>query len=159
MEKVVFLLCVLAVTVYLAVTAWEDHKSCEVTRWKHLIGGIPAIFLSIMNAGHHGLEENAIILAFAMIYIVVGYVGVYGFADGLVLAVLTLFFGSIGGAIGSGAVLLITILAAFSFLGCHMVKCAVEHKKITGSIAGALVPHILIGYLVVSAAMIVRTLR
>ena len=81
------------------------------------------------------------------------YAGIYGFADGLVLAILVLFFGSIGGVIGSGAVLLIMLLASFSFLICHLVKCAAEHKKITGSIAGALVPHILVGYLVVIAVM------
>lgn len=147
MEKVVFLVCALAVTVYLAVTAWEDHKSCEVTRWKHLIGGIPAIFLFFLNVNKYNLEENAIILAFSLLYVVIGCVGVYGFADGLVLANLSLFFGSIGGVYGSGAVLLIMILSSFSFLGCHVVKCIMKKQKVFRNIAGALIPHIMAGYL------------
>ena len=154
MEKVMFILGTLAVTVYLAVAAWEDHKSCEVTRWKHLIGGIPAIFLFLLNVHDYSLEENAIILAFSLIYIAVGYVGVYGFADGLVFANLSLFFGSIGGVSGSGAVLLIMILASFSFLGCHVVKSVVCREKVFRNIAGALIPHILAGYITIVFIML-----
>ena len=146
MEKVVLLLCTLAVTVYLAGTAWEDHKSCEVTRWKHLIGGIPASFLFLCNMCSYSLEENAMVLAFSLVYIVIGYVGVYGFADGLVLANLSLFFGSIGGVCGSGAVFLLMILASFSFLGCHVVKSVADRKKVFQNVAGPLIPHILAGY-------------
>lgn len=149
MEKVVFLLCVFAVTVYLAVTAWEDHKTCQVTRWKHLIGGIPAILSFFVSISCRGLEENVMILAFSAIYVVVGFVGVYGFADGLVLANLSLFLGSIGGVCGSGAVLLIMILAAFSFLLCHVVKSVTTQGKVFRNITGALIPHVFIGYLVI----------
>ena len=154
MEKIVFFMCVMAVTVYLTVAAWEDHKSCEVTRWKHLIGGIPAIFLFLWNLNSHSWEENVMILAFSTLYIVLGYAGAYGFADGLVLANLSVFFGSIGGIYGSGMVLVIMILAAFSFLLCHLGKCVVEHKKVSGNITGALVPHILVGYLIVALVML-----
>lgn len=151
-----FLICVLAVTVYLAVTAWEDHKSCEVTRWKHLIGGIPGVLLFLLNLGKHGLEENAIVITFSLIYIAVGYVGVYGFADGLVLANLSLVFGSIGGIYGSGAVLFIMILAAFSFLACHVVKSVGTNERLFRNMAGALIPHIFIGYVVFGVIMLFK---
>ena len=51
MKEIIFVLCVVAVTAYLAVTAWEDHKTCEVTRWKHLIGVFPAMILFFMRKG------------------------------------------------------------------------------------------------------------
>ena len=86
---------------------------------------------------------------FAVLYMVVGYAGIYGFADGLVLGILTLFFGSIGGPWGSGVVVLIMVIAAFSFLSCHVVKSVVKHKKIFVNMAGALIPHICVGYVVV----------
>lgn len=154
MRESIFLICVLAVTVYLAVTAWEDHKTCEVTRWKHLIGGIPAIILYCLHWNQHGMEENAMILAFAIIYVAVGFAGIYGFADGLVLANLSLFFGSIGGATGCGVILLIMIIAAFSFLICHVVKSIVTRRKVFQRISGALIPHILVGYLIVMGIVI-----
>lgn len=86
MGNVLFVVCVVAITVYMAVTAWEDYKSCEVTRWKHIIGGIPAILLYIINAGRYSVMENLLILVFAVLYIIIGYCGVYGMADGLLLA-------------------------------------------------------------------------
>lgn len=142
----ILLLCMFAVTAYLVVTAWEDHKTCEVTRWKHLIGGIPAILLFFVNFSQRSWEENALIAAFSAMYILVGYAGVYGFADGLVLAVLTMLFGSIGGAVGSGAVLCIAIMASFSFLLCHVVKSIIKKRRVFRNMAGPFIPHILIGY-------------
>lgn len=143
------MLCVLAVTAYLAVTAWEDYRTCEVTRWKHFIGGIPAFILFFVNWNRHGWGESAITVAFALIYIAIGYAGVYGFADGLILANLSLFFGSIGGLAGSGMVLLIMVIAAFSFLFCHVIKSVVNHRNIFRNMSGALIPHILAAYVVV----------
>lgn len=148
MKESVFMLCVLAVTVYLAVAAWEDHKTCEVTRWKHLVGGIPAVFLLCTKYSQHFWQECAMILAFAILFVLAGYMGAYGVADGLVFANLTLFFGSIGGLAGSGVVILIMIIAAFSFLISHVFRCVVKHKKIR-NMAGALIPHILVGYMTV----------
>ena len=146
MEKLLFLTCVVAITVYMAVTAWEDYKSCEVTRWKHLIGVIPALCLYLINIGEHGLIEYVLILIFAVLYIVIGYCGIYGFADGLILANLTLFFGGIGGIAGSGIVLLIMIIAAFSFLISHIVKSVMYKRKIFLHMTGALIPHLFVGY-------------
>lgn len=159
MREWILLLCVCAVTAYLVVTALEDHKSCTVTRWKHLIGGIPAILLYIVNFCQRSWEENAMILAFSVMYIIIGFVGVYGFADGLVLAVLTVFFGSIGGAIGSGAVLLIAIIASFSFLICHVIRNTMKGRKIFQNMAGAFVPHILVGYLGVCVVVLLSLRR
>ena len=150
----ILLLCVFAVTAYLVVTAIEDYKSCEVTRWKHLIGGIPVILLFFVNLCERSWEENAMIVAFSAMYIVIGYVGVYGFADGLVLAVLTMFFGSVGGVVGSGAVLCIVIIASFSFLFCHVVKSIIKKKKVFRDMVGAFIPHILIGYGSVSVVIL-----
>ena len=158
MREIMYLLCVFAVTVYLAVAAWEDHKSCEVTRWKHLIGGIPSVMLFVMNMGRFSLEENAMILAFAGIYVVIGYVGLYGFADGLVLSILSLFFGSIGGCAGGGAVLLIAVISAFSFMIFHAAKCLWKHRKIFQNMSGPLIPHIFVGYTAVIAVMIAYVL-
>ena len=158
MKEWILLLCVFAVTAYLVVTAWEDHKTCKVTRWKHLIGGIPAILLFFVDFSRYSWEENAMIAAFSILYIVLGFVGVYGFADGLVLAVLTMFFGSIGGVVGSGAVLLIAIIASFSFLFCHVVKNIVSKRKIFQNMAGAFIPHILVGYVSVSVAILMSVL-
>lgn len=151
MEKAVFLLSMFAVTVYLAVTAWEDYKTCEVTRWKHLIGGIPAIFSYILQSPHYHSQENAIILAFSFVCILVGKLGIYGFADGLVLAVLTLFFGSLGGVAGSGVVLVIMIIASLSFLFTHLAGNLLTKRKIFQNMAGAFIPHIFLGYGVVCA--------
>lgn len=148
MREILFVACVLAVTVYLAVTAWEDHKTCEVTRWKHLIGGIPAIYLLCSQYGLSSLWEYAILLAFSAVYVLAGCMGVYGMADGYVLAILNLFFSGIGGLAGGGIVVLIMIVAGFSFLIAHLIECMVKRKKLFRNMAAAFVPHILIGYIV-----------
>ena len=153
MKESLFVLSVLAVTVYLIVTAWEDYKTCEVTRWKHLIGGIPAILLLCNQIDQYSWQENAMILAFAFLFVLAGCVRVYGMADGYVLMILSLHFGSMGGLAGIGIVILIMITAAFSFLVCHVIKCVVTHKKIR-NVAGALLPHIFVGYMVVSVGMV-----
>lgn len=158
MREWILLLCVCAVTAYLAVTAWEDHKTCEVTRWKHLIGGIPAILLFFVNFSQRSWEENAMIVAFSAMYVLIGYVGVYGFADGLVLSTLTMFFGSIGGAVGSGVVLCIAIIASFSFLFCHVAKSIIKKRSVIRNMAGAFIPHILIGYGSVCVAILADVL-
>lgn len=149
MREAIFTLCILAVTVYLAVTALEDYKTCEVTRWKHLIGGIPAVLMYLINMSKYSPEKNILVIGFSLVYVAIGFVGVYGFADGLVLANLSMFFGGIGGAVGSGVVLLIVVIAAFSFLICHVIRSMVAKQKVFQKMAGALVPHIMVGYIVV----------
>ena len=101
MKESLFVLCVLAVTVYLTVAAWEDYKTCEVTRWKHLIGGIPAICLLGMKYGQYSWQEYAMILAFSLLFVLAGCLGAYGMADGYVFMILTLLFGSFQGLLGS----------------------------------------------------------
>lgn len=152
MREILFVVCVLAVTVYLTVTAWEDHKTCEVTRWKHLIGGIPAIYLLCSRYVLLSWQEYAILFAFSSLYILAGCMGVYGMADGYVLSVLNLFFCSIGGVSGSGIVVLVMIAASVSFLIIHLVRSVVKRRRLFSNMTGAFVPHILVGY--VSAWMV-----
>lgn len=149
MKGSLFVLSVLAVTVYLTVAAWEDYKTCEVTRWKHLIGGIPAIFLLCTKCGQFSWQEYAMILAFALLFVLAGCLGVYGMADGYVFMNLTLLFGSIGGMAGIGMVILIMVTAGCSFLINHLVKCIEKRRKLFQNMAAALIPHILIGYVIV----------
>ena len=93
------------------------------------------------------------ILTFAFLFVLIGFMGVYGVADGYVFMILTLFLGSIGGLAGIGCVLLIMTTAAFSFLLRHVAKCVRAHTKVQ-NVTGALIPHIFIGYVVVSVSMI-----
>lgn len=118
-----------------------------------MIGGISVMLLLCTQIGQYSWREYAIILAFSLLFVLISYIGVYGMADGDVLMILSLHFGSIGGLAGIGIVLLIMITAAFSFLVCHVVKCVVTHKKIR-NVAGALIPHIFVGYMVVSVGMV-----
>ncbi len=147
MKEVVFLLCVLVVTAYLAVTAWEDYKTCEVTRWKHLLGSIPAICVSFLGIHNNSTLDCAIILAFAALYVVIGYLGIYGVADGFVFANLVLFLGGIGGIAGIGIVIWIMIIAGCSFLINHLFICMIKKKKLFQNIAAAFIPHIFVGYI------------
>ena len=149
MRGILFWVCVLAVTVYLAVAAWEDYKTCEVTRWKHLIGGIPAIFLLCTRYHLYSWHENALILVYAMLFILAGRIGVYGMADGYVFMILTLFCGSIGGRAGIGAVILIMTVAGGSFLINHLAGCVAKKEKLFCNMASAFIPHILIGYVAI----------
>lgn len=148
MEKFILIACFLAITVYMAVTAWEDHKSCEVTRWKHLLGGVPAIYLLCSRYVLFSWHEYVILFIFTALYILAGCIGIYGMADGYVLAILTLFFGSIGGVAGSGIVVFIMIAASVSFLITHLGKCIVKRKRLFFNMTGAFIPHILIGYVI-----------
>lgn len=147
MKEVVFLLCVLAVTAYLAVTAWEDYRTCEVTRWKHLWGSIPAICVIFLGIHNYSAVDYAGVLVFALLFIGIGYIGVYGVADGFVFANLTLFFGGIGGVIGIGIAIWIMIMAGVSFLINHLFTCMIKKKKLFQNIAAAFIPHIFVGYI------------
>ena len=155
MKTILFVLCVLAVTVYLTVAAIEDYRTCEVTRWKHLIGLISASISIISNMKIHSMIDFAIILAFSVIFMWIGLAGVYGMADGFVLANLTLYFGSIAGDMGAGIVIIL-VIAAFSFLICHIRKCLIYKEEINKNIKGALIPHILVGYVAVMIPVLVN---
>lgn len=144
-----FCITFLTFTGYLFLVAKEDHKTCEVSRWKHVIGLIPAMISVIFHMKMHDMMDFAIILAFSVIFIGIGIAGVYGMADGFVLANMTLYFGSIAGNMGAGVVIIILVVAAFSFFFCHMAKCIVYKEKILKNVRGALIPHIFVGYIAV----------
>ena len=156
MRELLFVLCVLAVTVYLTVAAVEDYRTCEVTRWKHLIGLFPATISIISNMKIHSMMDFAMILAFSVIFMWIGFAGVYGMADGFVLANLTLYFGSIAGVIGAGVVIIVMVIAAFSFFICRIGKCFIYKEEINRNIKGALIPHILVGYVAVMIPVLVN---
>ena len=149
MKEILFILSVLAVTVYLTVAAWEDHKTCEVTRWKHLIGGIPVVLLLCSKYSQHSWQEYALILVFSLLFVLAGCVGVYGMADGYVLMILVLLFASIGGVMGIGMVILIMVIAGFSFVLTHLIKCIVKRRRLFQNMAAAFIPHILVGYVLI----------
>jgi len=75
-------------------------------------------------------------------------------ADGFVFANLSLLFGGIGGTVGIGAVILIAVIAAFSAFFCHNLKYLIKKKKIFQNAAGAFIPHILFGYVVLTLGLI-----
>ena len=155
MRGILFIVCVVAVTVYLIVAAFEDKRYMEVTRRKHLIGFLPAVVVWIMFAGERNICDIIVTILFVGIWLLCGKVGVYGMADGFVFANLNLLFGAIGGVVGNGLVILIMVLAAFSgmveVLVCKMATMAnfKQNRKI------AFVPHILIGYVVVTIMLVV----
>ena len=68
-------------------------------------------------------------------------------ADGFVFAILTLLFGAVGGVAGVGIVIIIMIIAGFSFLLNHLVICMIKRKRLFQNVAAAFVPHILVGYI------------
>ena len=138
-----------AVTVYLTVAAIEDYKTCEVTRWKHLIGFVPGLFYFVWNAGRFTWMDIGMVIGFAAIFVVAGLLGVYGLADGFVLANLTLMFGGIGGAMGAGMVVLIMVLASFSFLVYRCICDRITIKRFMKDKGAAFIPHVAVGYALV----------
>lgn len=158
MKEILFVLCVLAVTAYLAVTAWEDYKTCEITRWKHLLGLIPATILLFMRMNTFSGIEFIIVLVFIALYVLAGYLGIYGVADGFVFAILTLLFGAVGGVAGIGIVIIIMIIAGFSFVMNHLVICMIKKKRVFQNVAAAFVPHILVGYIITWTGLLMYAL-
>lgn len=157
MKEYIFLVCILTVTVYLAVAAIEDYKTCEVTRWKHLIGGVPALVLLWMRKNMLSEMDLIIVLVFVTLYVFVGCIGIYGIADGFVFTILTIFFGSISGMTGVGIVIIIMILAGFSFMANHLFICIKNKKSLFENVAAAFVPHIFVGYVFAWIGMIIYT--
>lgn len=155
MKTVFFLVSIVAVTVYLIVAAVEDYKTCQVTRWKHFIGLIPAFLWFVINIRQLLIVDFAIILAFLLAFIGIGYAGIYGLADGLVFANLSLLFGGTGGAAGIGMVILIMILAFFSGMIEMLLRKMVTLAAFRQNRHIAFVPHILTGYIAVMIALII----
>ena len=155
MKTVFFLGSIVAVTVYLIAAAIEDYKTCQVTRWKHLIGFIPAFLWFVINIRQLLIVDFAIILAFLLTFIGIGYAGIYGLADGFVLANLSLLFGGTGGAAGIGMVILIMILAFFSGMIEMLLRKMATLAAFRQNRHIAFVPHILTGYIAVMIALII----
>ena len=155
MRNFLFLISMVAVTVYLIVVAIEDHKTCEVTRWKHFIGFIPAFLWFVINVRQFLMVDLAIILAFLLAFICIGYVGIYGLADGFVFAILLLLFGGVGGITGIGVVILIMILACFSGMTEMLLRKIVTAANFKQSRHIAFIPHILTGYTAVMIALFI----
>ncbi len=148
-KGIIFIICVLAVTVYLIVVAIEDAKTMEVTRGKHLIGFIPAVVVWILCASERNICDIGIIILFVGLWMLCGWIRVYGMADGFVFANLTLFFGGIGGVAGVGVVILILVLAGFSGVVEILARKMATIKNFRENRKIAFVPHILVGYVVV----------
>lgn len=152
-KGIILIICIMAVTVYLAVAAIEDRKSMEVTRIRHLIGFVPAVTVFIQFFNKHTVVDVAIVFLFVVLFLICGKTGMYGLADGFVFSNLTLLFGGIGGVPGIGLVILIMILAEFSCLA-EMLLCGKmtwthfwKNKQV------AFIPHILNGYMAVIIAL------
>lgn len=72
-KGIIFVICVLAVTVYLIVAATEDAKSMEVTRGKHLIGFMPAVVVWILCASERNIYDIGIIILFIGLWMLCGW--------------------------------------------------------------------------------------
>ena len=150
----ILLLCsVLAMTVYLILTAGEDSKSCEVTRVKHLIGFVPAGLSLLAYVKDRSLFDIGMIALFVLLCLFIGMKGIYGMADGFVFANLTLLFGGVGGVAGIGLVVLVMILACFSGMIEMLLRKMVTWTDFKSKRHIAFVPHILIGYIAVMIAL------
>ena len=153
-KGIIFIICVLAVTVYLIVAAIEDAKSMEVTRGKHLIGFIPAVVVWILFVGERNICDIGIIILFIGLWMLCGWIGVYGMADGFVFANLTLLWGGIGGLAGVGMIILIMVLAGFSGIVEILVRKLATIKNFKENRKIAFIPHILISYAIVIIAIL-----
>lgn len=158
-KGIMFIICVLAVTVYLIVAAIEDAKSMEVTRGKHLIGFITAVMVWILCAGERNICDIGIVILFMVLWMICGRIRVYGMADGFVFANLSLFWGGIGGVAGIGMVILIMVLAGFSGMVEVLVRKLATLRNFKENWKIAFVPHILVGYLIVLMVVVLILLR
>ena len=134
---------------YLIVAAVEDAKTMEVSRGKHLIGFMSAVVVWILCAGERNIYDIGIIILFIGLWMLCGWIRVYGMADGFVFANLTLFWGGIGGVAGVGIVILIMVLAGFSGMVEILVRRQVTMKNFRENWKIAFVPHILVGDIVI----------
>lgn len=148
-KGIIFAVCGLAVTVYLIVAAIEDGRSMEVTRGKHLIGFVPAVATWILCASGRNIYDIGIIILFISLWMLCGWIGVYGIADEFVFSNLTLFWGGIGGVSGVGMVILIMVLAGFSGLVEVLIRKLATINNFKENRKIAFVPHIMVGYVIV----------
>lgn len=153
MKNIIVLCSFATVTIYLILAAKEDSKSCEVTRWKHMIGFIPAALCMMVHITDRDLFDIGMFIMFVLLCLLFGAKGIYGMADGFVFANLTLLFGSMGGIAGIGLVILIMILSCFSGMIEMLLRKQVTLAAFKGKGYIAFVPHILTGYTAVMIAL------
>lgn len=156
MDTIIFIVCMVAVTMYLIVAAIEDYKTCEVTRWKHLLGFVPGFFYFVWNIGKFDWMDLIVVLGLTAIFVGAGVIGVYGLADGFVLANLTFMFGGIAGAMGAGMVVLIMVLASFSFLVYRCICGRITLKRFVNDKGAAFIPHVAVGYVVIGIEILCK---
>ena len=148
-KGIFFIICALAVTVYLIVAAIEDAKNMEVTRGKHLIGFIPALATWLLCAEGRNIFDIGVVILLIGLWLLCGWIKVYGMADGFVFSNLTLFWGGVGGVTGVGMVILIMVLAGFSGMVEILARKLATIKSFQKNRKIAFVPHIFVGYVVV----------
>ncbi len=150
-----FLLSFIVLSVYMIIVATEDLKTCEVTRWKHLIGLAAALISMALGFNRHLRMDYILIFVCMAVFILAGCVGAYGLADGFVLSNLTLFYGFIGGMEGVGLVCVIIIIASFSMLISHVVRAVRKKEQIFINRTAAFIPHLFVGYVAVMGLLFV----
>ncbi len=149
MRGIVFILSFIMLTVYMVITAAEDFKTCQVTRWKHLIGLMAALISMALGFNHYPGMDYILIFICMAVFILAGCAGAYGLADGFVLSNLTLFYGFIGGMAGIGVVLVLIIIASVSMLINHVIRAVVKKERIFVDRTAAFIPHLFVGYVAV----------
>lgn len=135
-------------TLYLIVEAIEDAKTMEATRGERLIGFIPAVMVWTLCAGKRNIGDIGIIILFIGLWMLCGWIRVYGMADGFVFANLTLFWGGIGGVAGVSMVILNMVLAGFSGMVEVLVRKLATLNNFRENRKIAFVPYIGVGYVV-----------
>ena len=154
-KSILLICCFVVMTIYLILTACEDSKSCQVTRFKHLIGFIPAVLSLLIYVKDQSLFDIGIIILFMLLCLLIGMKGIYGMADGFVFANLVLLFGGIGGTAGIGLVVLVMILACFSGMTEMLLRKMVTLTNFKQNRHIAFVRHILTGYVSVMIALVI----
>lgn len=154
-KSIIFIGCMLVVTIYLLITAREDARSCQVTRIKHLAGLVPAVCMLFMNVRARSLSDIGAVLLFMLIFLVCGLKKIYGMADGFVFMNLTLLFGGAYGVAGIGVVILIMVLACVSGMAEILMRKMITIENFRQKAHIAFVPHILIGYIAVMSALLI----
>ena len=145
----------LVMTIYLMLASFEDSKSCEVTRLKHLIGLVPAGIMLMIYIKDRSLFDLGILALFMLLCLLIGAKGVYGMADGFVFANLIMLFGGMSGIVGIGLVILIMILACFSGMIEQLLQKMMTGSRFNRRKHIAFIPHILTGYMSVIIALII----
>ncbi len=154
MKSILFIIALEIFTSYMTMAAVEDFKTCQVTRWKHLIGLISSLACLLICFDRNLMLDYMLLPVFMAIFILVGIRKVYGLADGFVFANLTLLLGGIGGLAGVGAVIILMIVAAFLYLIFYIGRAVIGKAKLFENTASAFIPYIYASYIGVVAVCV-----